>query len=86
MPTLKDLQQEVEKIKQRNQRVELDKAWETSLARKIILLILTYLVVVIFFLITHLPDPFANAAITSLTFIISSLTIPLFKKWWLKNK
>lgn len=32
---LKELEEEVLKIKERNKRVELDKAWETSWTRKI---------------------------------------------------
>ena len=42
----KELQEEVEKIKERNKRVELDKKWETSLTRKCFIAILTYIVVV----------------------------------------
>ena len=38
---LKDLENEIENIKQRNKRVELDKAWETSWTRKICICILT---------------------------------------------
>lgn len=41
MSTIEELQQEVNEIKNRNQRVETDKAWETSWTRKIIILCLT---------------------------------------------
>lgn len=34
----KDLENEIAKIKERNKRVELDKAWETSWTRKICIL------------------------------------------------
>ena len=44
----KDLENEIAKIKERNKRVELDKAWETSWTRKICICILTYIVVVIY--------------------------------------
>ena len=86
MPTLKDLQQEVEKIKQRNQRVELDKAWETSWQRKVIIVAMTYFVVVIFFFTARLPEPFINAIVPSLAFILSSASLPVFKKIYLKNR
>lgn len=36
-----DLNKEIEEIKKRNKRVELDKAWETSWTRKICICILT---------------------------------------------
>ena len=86
MSTIEQLQTEIEEIKKRNQRVEADKAWETSWARKIIIFLLTYTVIVIFFFFARLPSPFLNAIVPSLAFVLSTLTIPLFKKWWLKSK
>ena len=85
MATIEELQLEVEEIKKRNQRVEIDKTWETSWIRKLIILILTYIVIVIFFFFAKLQKPFINAIVPSIAFIISTLTVPLFKKWWLKN-
>ena len=85
MPTIEELQQEIIEIKKRNQRVELDKAWETSWSRKLIILILTYIVIVIFFIFARLPEPFTNAIVPATAFVISTLTIPLFKKWWLNK-
>lgn len=37
-----DVEQEIEKIKDRNERVELDKAWETSNMRRICICINIY--------------------------------------------
>ena len=45
---LKDLEKEIENIKERNKKVELDKSWETSWTRKICIMILTYIVVIIY--------------------------------------
>lgn len=86
MPTIEQLQLEIEEIKKRNQRVEADKAWETSWARKIIIFLLTYTVIVIFFFFTELPSPFLNAIVPSLAFVLSTLTVPVFKKWWLNKR
>ena len=44
-------------IKERNKRVELDKAWETSWTRKLCICILTYIVVVIY---SHLTNKISN--------------------------
>ncbi len=41
---MKDIEKEIEKIKERNKRVEKDKAWETSWTRRICIMILTYIV------------------------------------------
>ncbi|MBI2634756.1 hypothetical protein HYW82_03770 [Candidatus Peregrinibacteria bacterium] len=83
MTTIEELKKELDKIKTRNKRVETDKAWETSWTRKLLILILTYVVIVIFFFVAKLPDPFANAVVPSAAFVLSTLTVPLFKKWWL---
>lgn len=85
MSTLDSLQQEIDEIKSRNRRVETDKAWETSWTRKLLVLILTYLVIVIFFFVAKLPHPFLNAIVPSVAFLLSTMTVPLFKNWWLKS-
>lgn len=82
---LEDLQRQIDEIKERNKKVEADKAWETSWARKGILIVLTYIVIVIFFLFAHLPDPFTNAIVPALAFVISTLTVPLFKNYWVEK-
>ncbi|MFC1749642.1 hypothetical protein ACFL2V_12640 [Pseudomonadota bacterium] len=85
MPNLDEVQAEIDKIKERNSRVEADKSWETSWTRRLLVLILTYAVIVIFFLFAKLPEPFVNAIVPSLAFVLSTLSIPIFKKWWLKK-
>ncbi|MFA6991898.1 MAG: hypothetical protein WC269_01280 [Candidatus Gracilibacteria bacterium] len=84
MQNLEQIQHEIEQIKSRNKRVEADKAWETSWSRKIIVAILTYIVIVLFFYFAQLPEPFANAVVPTAAFIISTSSIPLFKKLWEK--
>lgn len=85
MTNIEDLKKELDYIKARNKLVEANKAWEISWTRKLLILVLTYVVIVIFFLVAKLPDPFANAVVPSVAFVLSTLTVPLFKKWWLKN-
>ena len=80
-----NLEEEIRKIKARNKRVEADKAWETSLSRKIVIFILTYLVIAIFFVSAKLPDPFINSIVPALAFALSTLTLPILKNFWLKN-
>ncbi len=86
MSSIEELQSEIELIKKRNQRVEADKAWETSLYRKIVIILLTYFTVVIFFFFAHLAKPFINAIVPSLGFALSTLSMPFFKKRWLKSR
>ncbi len=85
MPTIEELQTEIENIKARNKRVEADKAWETSWARKITISILTYLVIVIFFHFASLPNPLINSIVPAVAFVLSTLTISVLKKIWLRK-
>ncbi len=85
MPTLSSLQQQIDDIKARNQRVEADKAWETSWIRKILILALTYIVIVIFFFVADLKNPFSNAIVPTVGFFVSTLTGPICKRWWIRK-
>lgn len=85
MPSLEELQFEIEEIKKRNQKVEADKSWETSWTRRIIISLSTYIVIVVFFYFANLPKPFANAIVPAVAFVLSTLTVPLFKQWWLRK-
>jgi len=86
MDELEKIKKDIQEIKERNTRVELDKAWETSFARKCLVAVLTYIVIVLFFFFAHLPRPFINAIIPTLGFILSTLSVSYFKEVWIKNK
>lgn len=79
-----NIEEEIIKLKNRNKRVEADKAWETSLTRKIAVAIITYVVIVLFFFYAQLPKPFINAIVPTLGFILSTLSVSLLKKIWIK--
>ena len=85
MNSLKSIKDTIKGIIDRNRRVEADKAWETSWTRKIIIAVLTYIVIVIFFYFAGLPKPFTNSIVPTLAFVVSTLTLPLFKEIWLKK-
>jgi len=80
------IKKEIEDIKQRNRRVEADKAWETSWIRRLLIIVLTYAVIVIFFYFAGLPNPFVNSIVPALAFVLSTLSLPFFKKLWIKNR
>lgn len=78
-----DIEQEVRKLQERNKRVEADKAWETSLARKVLILVTTYLVASLAMFVIGVHDFFLNAIIPTLGFFLSTLTFPFVKRWWI---
>ena len=75
-----DLKKEIEKIKERNKKVEKDKAWETSLLRKISIATLTYIVVVIYsYLTTNFSNIFLSSLVQVIGFILSNLSLKLIR-------
>jgi len=83
---IKEIVREIQAIKDRNRKVEMDKAWETSWTRIISIALMTYIVIVIFFLVIKLSNPFLSALVPSFAFIISTLTLPFIKKIWIRGK
>lgn len=81
-----DLKQEIEKIKERNKRVELDKKWETSLTRRILIVILTYIVVVIYsFSIDKINNILLSSLVPVFGFVLSTMSLNGFRKVWEKR-
>ena len=83
---MENLEDRVGKIEERNRGVEQEKAWETSLSRRLLLAVFSYLVVAIFFIIIEIPNPWLNAIVPALAFLIQQLSMPYFKKLSLNNK
>ena len=78
-----DLEKEIKKIQERNKRVELDKAWETSWTRKICIMILTYIVVIIYsYVIRKYDNIFLSSLVPVIGFTLSTLSLKLVRKIW----
>ena len=80
------IEKRLEAIENRNNRVEADKSWETSTSRKLLIAALTYIVIVLFFYAAKLPKPFVNSLVPTLGFVLSTLSLPYFKKVWINHK
>ena len=83
---MEKLEEEVNKIKERNRRVEADKTWETSWTRRIFIGISTYLLISIFLVIIKAEKPFISAIIPAVAYLISTLSLGLLRTWWLKRR
>lgn len=86
MATINELEKDVQEIKERNRRVEDDKAWETSYARRALLTAFTYLSVGAYLQVIGLQQPWLNAIIPAIAFMLSTLTLPFFKNLWLNRR
>jgi hypothetical protein len=85
MTSLIKLEKRITKIESRNERVEIDKSWETSLFRKTLLMVFTYLSISLYMNAINVDNPWLNAVIPTLGFYLSTLTLPLFKAYWVKQ-
>ncbi|MBI2637710.1 MAG: hypothetical protein HYW88_02310 [Candidatus Sungbacteria bacterium] len=83
---MENLEQKIQKIEERNRGVENDKAWETSWTRRILLTIFTYLAIGVYMWTIDISRPWLNAVVPAVAFMLSTLTMPFFKKLWLKIK
>jgi hypothetical protein len=82
---ISELQKEIENIKERNKRVELDKLWETSWTRKICIMILTYIVVIIYSYITrNISNILLSSLVPVIGFTLSTLSLKIIRKIWEK--
>lgn len=86
MTSLKKLKKEVEQIKERNKRVEADKAWERSYFRRFLIVIFTYLAIALYLYAINVQNAWLNAVVPAVAFTLSTLTFPYFKKIWLEYK
>lgn len=83
---LKKLNEEIEKIKARNKRVEADKAWELSRTRAIFIAVSTYVLIYFFMRLINDDHPSFNALIASVGYLISTSTYGFIKSFWLKRR
>ena len=76
----------IEDILKRNQRVELDKAWETSKTRRAIVAFITYLTAATFLKLIGNDAPLINAFVPTGGYILSTISLPIVKEWWITRQ
>lgn len=78
-----DFEKEINNIKNRNKKVELDKAWETSWTRRICICVLTYIVVVAYsYLIRTTDNILFSSLVPVIGFMLSTASLRLTRKIW----
>lgn len=80
------LEERVNKIEERNKKVELNKSWETSWTRRICIMILTYIVVVFYsYLTTKINNIFLSSLVPVIGFTLSTASLNIIRKLWKKK-
>jgi hypothetical protein len=80
---LSQLEERVKTIETRNSRVEKDKAWELSTFRKLLVAVLTYLTMVVVFYSLNSSEPWQNALIPTLGFLLSTFSFDMVRQIWM---
>ena len=86
MNDLKGLEKKIRDIEDRNTKVELDKSWEISCFRRFLLTSFTYLAIGFYLQAINIARPWLNAIVPAIAFMLSTLTLPFFKKLWINYK
>jgi hypothetical protein len=77
---------EIQNLKERNKRVELDKAWERSWTRRLTIMVLTFIVASIWLLVIKESHVLLKAMVPTLGYLLSTLSIPQIKKIWVETR
>jgi hypothetical protein len=80
-----NIEAEIQTIKDRNVRVEADKAWERSWLRIGSIVIATYIIAALVLVVIHNDNPFRNALIPAIGYFLSTLSLPFLKQSWIKS-
>jgi hypothetical protein len=83
---LQDIEQQLEIIKQRNARVEADKAWEASPMRIGSICVITYLVTSVFLYVMGAQRFWLHALVPPIGFFLSTQSLPAIKRWWIDSR
>lgn len=82
---IQNLENEIRFIKERNVRVEADKAWETSGFRIFTLCAITYVVAACVLYMIGIANFFLSAFVPTAGFFLSVQSLPFIKRWWMKK-
>lgn len=85
MDKVDELEKRISQIEDRNKKVEIDKAWESSYTRRILLIFFTYSTMAIYMGLVLRVEPFVNALVPTLGFLLSTLSLSFFKEFWIKK-
>lgn len=82
---LRNIEEKLAVIAQRNIRVETDKAWEISFTRRIFITVSTYIIAGVWLVLINDTFPWLKAFVPPVGYFLSTLSLPFIKKWWIKS-
>jgi hypothetical protein len=79
------LEHRIHQIELRNKKVEKEKQWETSLVRKVSIAVVTYFTLAAYFAFVLKVNPWINAIVPTVGFLLSTLSLSVIKNIWLRT-
>ncbi|MBI1309127.1 MAG: hypothetical protein GC129_04655 [Proteobacteria bacterium] len=76
------IEQRLAAIESRNARVESNKAWETSLTRRLTVSAITYATASAVLYTLLVPDWYLGSIIPVCGYWLSTLSLPILRRWW----
>ncbi len=78
------IEERVSRIENRNKAVEKEKAWETSYTRRLLIALFTYLSIALYLKFVVRIEPWLNAIVPTVGFLLSTASLPYIKRLWEK--
>lgn len=73
-------------IQERNNRVEIQKAWETSKTRRAFIASVTYATAFLYMSWLGIGDAFLHAFVPPGGYLLSTFSLPLIKEAWIRRE
>ncbi len=80
---LDDVRRDVLELQQRNARVELDKAWETSWTRRLVIAAAIWAGAWPWLVSLGVAHAARHALVPSVAYVVSTLSLPVVKRVWM---
>lgn len=75
----------IKALEERNARVEADKAWETSWARRLFIAAVTYIIAATYMNYVGLGNAMLGAFVPTGGYLLSTLSLPHIKNIWMNK-
>merc|ERR1711924_135801 len=79
-----DLRQDVTKLRHRNRMKDIDKEWDSSILKTIIIMACTYMLLGLYMAAIEVPQPWLSAIVPTVGYMLSTLALPSVKPIWLR--
>jgi len=79
------LEERVRRLEERNQRVELNKRWETSKTCRLVIALGTYGLLGAYMMWLGVEQPWLSALVPTLGFLLSTLGLGLVRRFWMRS-